>query len=254
MKKFAKMVFVMILMFSVVACSQKQDYEKNREEYNATIDELFKGEGFKLTFKSSTYLSENEADLSGDILKDEYLLTTQESLFQIDLSDEKTSFILSAKNQYSKTENDIEETLILSKNGTTKNFIKYKDEDFEETLELVNSINEFNIEESIKDTMFYIRDDIKDDYEVSKEEKDDNVIYTITLKKQKDTNADTGYTIDNFVCKVVMDKKQNLKKIDASYVMSNEDSDDVYHRTGFVMNMKVSDIDQKQIIDYSLLD
>lgn len=144
--------------------------------------------------------------------------------------------------------------MILSKNGTTKNFIKYKDEDFEETLELVNSINEFSIEESIKDTMFYIRDDIKDDYEVSKEEKDDNVIYTITLKKQKDTNADTGYTIDNFVCKVVMDKKQNLKKIDASYVMSNEDSDDVYHRTGFVMNMKVSDIDQKQIIDYSLLD
>lgn len=125
MRKLAKVLFATIIMFSIVACSSNQNYDENREEYNALIDQLFKEKGFELNYESSTYLSENEKDLSADIMKEEYLLYTQESLVQMDLSGEKIAFSLATNNLYVNGNNDVEGTLILSKDGNTKNFVKY---------------------------------------------------------------------------------------------------------------------------------
>lgn len=253
MRKLAKMLFVTIIMVSIVACGSNQNYDENRKEYNALIDQLFKGKGFELNFESSTYLSENEKDLSTDIMKEEYLVSTKKSLVQMDLSAEKIAFSLTTNNLYAKEENDIEETLVLSKEGTTKNFVKYKDKDFEEITEVINNINETNIEQSLKETMFYINDNMKDNYEVSKEEKNGEIIYTVSLKKDS-ANNDMGYTMDSFRHELTVNKDNQIRNINTSFVMSYEETEGSYHRTGITVDLNVENIDKELVIDYSLLE
>lgn len=252
MRKLAKVLFATIIMFSIVACSSNQNYDENREEYNALIDQLFKEKGFELNYESSTYLSENEKDLSADIMKEEYLLYTQESLVQMDLSGDKIAFSLASNNLYVKGNNDVEGTLILSKDGNTKNFVKYKDKDFEETLDVVNNINETSIEKSLKETMFYITDDMKDNYEVSKEVKNDEVIYTVTLKNKKSVKMEL--TMDTLECVLTANKDNQIKTLKINYVMSFAEAEDVYHRTGVKMDMNIANIGNELEIDYSLLE
>lgn len=254
MKKIAKILFATIIMFSIVACSSKQDSDANGKEYNALIDQLFEGKGFEIDHKFVTYLSKKEKDRSADIMKEEYLLNTQESLVQMDLSGEKIAFSLAANNPYADDEQGIEKTLVLSKDGNTKNFVKYKDKDFEESAELVNSVDETNIEESLKEAMFYISDDTKDNYEVSKEEKNDEVIYTVSLKNNETKKDDMGYTIDTFKCVLTANKDNQIKTIKASYIMSYEEAEGVYQRTGVKMDMNLLNIDKEITIDYSLLE
>lgn len=252
MRKLAKVLFATIIMFGIVACGSNQNYDENRKEYNDLIDQLFQEKGFELNYESSTYLSENEKDLSADIMKEEYLLYTQESLVQMDLSGDKIAFSLSTNNLYAKEENDIEETLILSKDGNTKNFVKYKDKDFEETLDVVNNVNETSIEKSLKETMFYITDDMKDNYEVSKEVKNDEVIYTVTLKNKKSVKMEL--TMDTLECVLTANKDNQIKNIKVNYVMSFEEAEDVYHRTGVKMDMNIANVGNELEIDYSLLE